>query len=158
LYDLKIFQQVFGSNAKFTPRIRFQTCVDCGRDQVKKNCVGGGKYCSFTTPELGQVKVTGAKLIAESIRERCIYDVLEKKDKPDYKLWFKYMMAFKDACEQNVNLTCSQNVMDGLGISSSAVAKCYKKVTSGDSDLLTEDRNTMLELGVVTQPAITINN
>jgi hypothetical protein len=45
-----------------------------------------------------------------------------------------------------------------LNIKHGKVKDCYKEVISGKSGLLEKDRRTMLELGVVTQPALTINN
>lgn len=97
-------------------------------------------------------------LMAEAIREKCIYEVVSKSNGPNFPKWFKYMLAFKDTCAEDISKKCSEKVMDMLGISTHKVGQCYSKVTKGSSDLLDQDRRTMMELGVVTQPAITINN
>jgi len=48
--------------------------------------------------------------------------------------------------------------MASLGIEAVTIAKCYKLAISGASKLITSDRDIMLELGIVTQPAISVNN
>lgn len=68
------------------------------------------------------------------------------------------MLAFKDSCANDVTEKCSREVQKMLNIDHSKVRTCYKNVVKGKSDLLEQDRRTMMELGVVTQPAITINN
>lgn len=96
--------------------------------------------------------------MAESVREKCIYDVIKGADQPNFTKWFKYMLAFKDSCASDVSEKCSRAVQMSLNIKHEKVKDCYKKVITGKSDLLEKDRRTMIELGVVTQPALTINN
>lgn len=96
--------------------------------------------------------------MAETIREKCIYEVVSKEDDPNFRKWFKYMLQFKDLCIMSVNRQCSETVMKQLNIPIVKVNSCYKRVIKGSHDLLEQDRTMQSELGVVTQPAITINN
>lgn len=74
--------------------------------------------------------------MAEAVREKCIYSTLKESDLPNFTKWFKYMLAFKDTCSQDVSEKCSREVQKTLGIKHDKVRSCYKKVTQGKSDLL----------------------
>jgi hypothetical protein len=98
----------------------------------------------------------------ESLREKCIYEMTRQTDKPNYNKWFKYMQEFISSCAMDVSQKCSEKVMEAVGIKKKMVNVCVDHVLKNkgqkNADILIKDRNTMLELGVVTQPAITINN
>jgi len=68
------------------------------------------------------------------------------------------MLAFKVACAGDVTLACSEKVMERVRADSSQVSRCYKLVVAGQNTVLRDDRSAMLELGVVEQPALTVNN
>ena len=75
-------------------------------------------------------------MMSEAVREKCIYDNMKNSGKPNFTKWFKYMLAFKDNCANDVAEKCSREVQKTLGIDHAKVKDCYKKVVKGKSDLL----------------------
>lgn len=104
IYDLGSHERAFGADALFTPRILTYSCKDCDEDIKSKNCVSNGEYCVYMPrnpiPE-EMAGVTGVQLLVESLRARCVYEVLKADvgENSDFFKWYNYLINFNQECQ-----------------------------------------------------------
>jgi hypothetical protein len=82
LADIATFQKVLNKNALFTPRVLTYSCPMCAKEVREENCIGDGMYCPYfpANPVPTQLKgIKGKQLIQESLRQRCVYEVLSSE-------------------------------------------------------------------------------
>lgn len=81
------YQNIFGSNALFTPRIMTFSCDNCPDYIKKRDCLSDGKYCPFMPMHEGfgygkfnfhKYKFNGRVLLMEALKEKCAYDLAMK--------------------------------------------------------------------------------
>jgi len=75
--------------------------------------------------------ITGKDYIEESLRQRCIYEIIskDKAHNQNFTLWFNYALRFIDECSHSHQFkrNCSDRVLDSLKINKVDVQKCYTK-------------------------------
>ena len=100
---------------------------DISNNKEQKNCLSSGAYCYF--PSNNYIE-DGAKILIESLRQRCIYYFMiahDSKKKYKYSFW-NYMGKYFDECvsKNDYEKSCGDNVMKNLGISFDYVEDCIK--------------------------------
>jgi hypothetical protein len=70
----------FANATQFTPRIMTYSCEFCTKEVKNRECLNDGKYCPFA-PRLEHAEeyllvISGADLLKESLRQRCVYETL----------------------------------------------------------------------------------
>jgi hypothetical protein len=131
IYDLGSHERAFGSLALFTPRILTYSCRDCDADIISKNCLSKGEYCVYMPrnpiPE-EMVGVTGIQLLGESLRSKCVYEVLKTDagEDSDFFKWYNYLINFSQECNSLDRFTavCANRQLKTLGIDATKVQKC----------------------------------
>ena len=114
LYDLGSYERAFAAQALFTPRILTYSCTDCDARVKETQCISNGEYCVFN-PKHGIPSkmhgVTGKQLLTESLRARCVYEVLRslKGEDQDFIKWYNYMINFEEECNtlEKFNADCA---------------------------------------------------
>lgn len=82
LYDLGLFQKALNKDALFTPRILTYKCDTCDEEIIRRNCYGDGLYCAYYPKQIDRPdssRISGISLLEESLRQRCIYNVLSEE-------------------------------------------------------------------------------
>lgn len=148
------------------------SCASCSKEVREDNCLGDGMYCPIMPPgklPLPLRDIKGKQLIEESLREKCLYQVLQSdyKRNRNFTSWFKYTITFLDTCSttETFNKDCSYGVMKTLNLDSKAVDDCVNSAQrrAGSSrstkiDLFEDDNKFSKQIGVVMHPSISINN
>jgi hypothetical protein len=123
------------SDSQFTPRwviIRGDK-LGCSHNNVgcSTQCTNNQRYCS----EDVTVTVTGGDLVAEAVRQICVW-------KANKDLWWPYVKAVSDKCASALTGDCSQKVQQEAGIDTEAVQQCVADSggTAADGGV-----NTLLE-------------
>jgi len=100
------YQKPFGAAALFTPRILTFACELCPREVKERDCLSNGKYCPYrprfhSKIEQMESKFTNLDLLFESLREKCMYDIVYNQDdtKALHK-WYQYMVAMSEEMSQ----------------------------------------------------------
>lgn len=115
-----------------------------------KNCYGKTPYCA-ADPD-GEGEFTGNDVVAESLRQKCIFK--ESKEK-----WFNYAIAYSKTCLNQFDLKCSKNCMTQAGVDQDKVESCIERSQLGESDntILKADYTKVKELNELNYPTLTIN-
>eukprot|EP00347_Sterkiella_histriomuscorum_P000300 403376411 len=179
LEDMIQYQQAFGNNTVFTPRIASFHCKDCSKVMTQYDCIYDGMYCplqSFTDISLQLMDVPRADVMEESLREKCLFDGLQRRLKGTKQenqanlLFFQYLLAFQDQCfsKELFGEKCSLDAMYQVGIVwASEIAECVNSSTLvtdfmnkqiSVNTFLQADRKRRDELGLVINPGFVINN
>jgi len=91
------------------------------------NCFTSGLYCS--DPNFIYQIQDGREIIAENIRQKCVYNWAHKEKKEVLK-YVKYMNLFYTTCMNKIspkfNKDCHDEVMKSLSIPTEWVDKCYE--------------------------------
>lgn len=123
LYDVGLYQKALSDNALFTPRIFTYECNYCSEEIKQTSCLSNGLYCPYfpkrdLTPAMKGV--TELQLLEESLRQKCVYQVLtdEKDANLNFTKWFNYALNFLEECNSadKFNKLCAEEVMGDLKI------------------------------------------
>lgn len=156
----------------FTPRIITFACPTCPKIVQEANCFSSGRYCPFQPKYLAyddssdgglsdsfrdrderlqevSKTVPDLTLLLESLREKCLYNMISKTDNTQtYKTWYNYMvyMQMDIAFRNELTKENSDRAFDFLDINSDDIEKCVNDsfVEPGnyqsDNKILREDR------------------
>ena len=104
------------------------------------------------------------QMLAENIREKCIYNLVDAYDDEDRHIFFNYLYNVRFTClelDGQITDECSHRVMKNLGIDTEMVHKCKdrKYLRSGFhiNSLLEGDREKSDQYGVTLTPSMYIN-
>jgi len=104
LEDFKQLQEAFGDTVKFNPRYVFWECLNCDKDYLERDCLGGGKYCAI---EPSNTLIKGTEIVYEDLRQKCLYQNLSSKG--SQMKWFDYIERVHSTCHNVINEECSKN-------------------------------------------------
>lgn len=101
LVDMALFQKALNKNALFTPRVLSYGCGHCAKQIKEENCIADGNYCPYmpSSPMPPHMQgITGKQFIEESLRQRCLYEVISKdsSQNQNFTQWFNYALRFID--------------------------------------------------------------
>mmetsp|Transcript_11475 Transcript_11475/g.19414 ORF Transcript_11475/g.19414 Transcript_11475/m.19414 type:complete len:112 (-) Transcript_11475:670-1005(-) len=84
---LSKYQEPFGNNTLFTPRIFTFSCEFCPESVQLENCISGGKFCPFRPKFDGyghhddrMFEITDKEIMMQSLRDRCVYKLIAEED------------------------------------------------------------------------------
>lgn len=96
-------QNIFKEKVIFQPRFVASSCQYCS-EEAKKQCVGDGEYCPVLPAGVNlenrnwQEHVKPEKLIAQRVREQCVFESLADDKKAN---WFFYIDYLAQQCISN---------------------------------------------------------
>ncbi|RQM27316.1 hypothetical protein B5M09_002784 [Aphanomyces astaci] len=127
-----------GDRAFFTPRFVMYngSKVGCdihdGVDPCGNMCINKGRYCLMDpSPFHDRTEgASGADVVIENLRRKCIWDITSKEDPGVGKKWWRYVNIFADECntreETFMSKRCALDVMKKVKIDVGAVEECMQ--------------------------------
>uniref|UniRef100_A0A7R9WI38 PA domain-containing protein n=1 Tax=Pseudictyota dubia TaxID=2749911 RepID=A0A7R9WI38_9STRA len=158
-----------GARAYFTPHMYIYDGIKSGcqgadgENQCYNLCTNNGRYCATDPDNDLDQGISGADVVAESLRRTCIWKHYGEKDGVGGS-WWDYVNEFMFRCDTEdyfTNPDCIKDAMAHSGIDAGRIDQCM-----GDSGGLEDDvPNTILEdqlaakdsTGVVILPAAYVN-
>jgi len=137
---------------------------DTGENECYNLCTNSGRYCATDPDNDLDRGISGADVVAESLRRMCIWKIYGEEDGVGVQ-WWDYINEFMFRCdtpEYFANDNCINDVYTHAGVDKKEVEKCIK-----DSGGLTGNvRNTIIDeelmnkenRGVVILPQAYVNN
>jgi len=89
IQDFSKIDNKFGDQVLMNPHFKFWSCFDCDKTFKETHCYGNGKYC---TTDSNHDNLSGKEIIAEDLRQMCIYRNAYK-DESTRQLFWKYMKS-----------------------------------------------------------------
>jgi hypothetical protein len=130
-------------------------------------CTNNGRYCAADPDGDLESGLTGANIVRESVRSKCVWKILDKYtvNSNQYK-WFDYTDAFERNCKtvDTWNEECSLRQVEALGLDKAAVKKCiddshgYEEKTDSANTILEQELTDKSNRGIFTLPFIFVNN
>jgi len=169
LGDFKQVAVALGDRAKFTPQMYIYDGVRSGcqgldgENDCYNLCTNNGRYCSTDPDSDLDHGISGADVVAESLRRICIWNLYGEADGVGVP-WWDYVNEFMFRCGKEkffTNKQCINDAMQRSGINPDKIDQCMKE--SGDMDA--DDKNPLLDVqllekdkaGVVILPAMYVN-
>ena len=160
LEDFHQMEEKLHGVAEFTPHFVFWECPDCDSFFIENDCYGGGKYCAL---EPGNLAIKGQEIIAEDLRQACLWKNLKAQNQTD--LWWDYIENMHQHCYNVLNQDCSQRAHTKLNLSWSETNKCVRESFTGKDWAAKEVSNTIIEkeiqlwrdYGTTVYPSVVIN-
>lgn len=125
------------------------------------DCLSAGRYCA-PDPDYDGPR-SGREILLEDLRQICIYKLSQTQQK--HQIWWKYIQKFSKSCSvDNFTQTCSEDIMEEVGINIKSVSNCVRDSFLGkdfamdDNTLLSHERDRMLARGINYFPVLLINN
>lgn len=168
--ELGQYQKPFGSSTLFTPRILTFACELCPKEIKERDCVSDGKYCPYKPrhhPGVDYDSFTNLDLLFESLRERCLYNIVyNEDDSKAFHKWYQYMIAMSGEMEQDASLSeeLSIKVFKALDIDHKKVHDCVENSFTqvgnyqSNNKIFEEDEKWRSIMNIHRHPAISINN
>ena len=167
--SLRTIALALGDRAKFTPHMSFYdgTQQGCTYDGTCATmCTNRGRYCAFDPDNSFEEGVSGADLVAESLRRICIWNRYGQDDGIG-KEWFDYMHTFSSTCYKDgsldrfVNEDCVRKAMKKSGIDPDTIDACMRDSgglqDDGPNTLLDQALATQRDSGTVLIPSVWVN-
>ena len=169
---LSTFKQTamaLGDRARFRPQMYMRDGTDSGcrhdnndSELCSGECVNFGRYCA---PENFEDEVEfenkGAKLMAESLRRACIWDIYGEVDGVGVE-WWTYMEKWLERCSHSkYSATCAEERFEEAGIDKDAVLQCMQDSgefwTNTPNTLLEDTLNARYEDSIYVWPTMIVN-
>jgi len=166
--------EALGSSQFFTPHFYIydgianncHTGNNCGT-----LCTNHGRYCAVDPDNNLSVGISGADVVAESLRRLCIWDTVGA-DGVGSKYW-KYLEQFLEECydpskpneprdfPKTTDWSCATKVMKEVGIDSSMIESCINYSGGVTNDVvnsrLKQEIDSKVENGVIIVPSTYVN-
>ena len=127
ILDMYEWQHAIRHRAVFVPRIKTFQCTVCPEEIRNLHCIENGVYC-FNPPSeevlMEFPQVDEQQMLAENVREKCIYNLVDAYDDEDRHIFFNYLYNIRFSClelDGQITDTCSHKVMKNLGIDTEMV-------------------------------------
>jgi hypothetical protein len=161
--------RAFAQDAYFEPHYYFETYRGClpvnstSPPGCGNHCTNSGRYCSFTSGS----RVDGANVIAEDLRQICIFNVLNASGYTNTYKWWNYVNKFHTMCASQTppdySQACAEKCMTGCDIDKAEVQACVTKShgtshTGGANTLLDKEIDLRKDLGIYSSSMVTIND
>lgn len=158
--DFKEYNDRLGKKVLMTPHFVNWPCTMCDESFKSSECVSGGQYCASPHKWIDNQAVKGRDILMEDIREKCIYNLYYEKNP---SVWWKYMKHVHSHCYKQVNVRCSRNAHNDLGLDFQKTLNCQKESFSGQNyengnSMLKQESEYWSKNGAGFYPAIVINN
>lgn len=169
LFKFREAAKLLGKRAYFTPHMYIYDgersgCRSEDGDNICYNlCTNFGRYCAMD-PDLDLTTgISGADIVAESLRRICIWKHYGENDGIGL-VWWDYLQEFMSRCDNEeyfANVDCVEDAFKHSGVDGKAINQCMK-----DSGGLTQDRANQFfdeqiaeaeSTGVVIIPAAFVN-
>ena len=147
--------------AYFTPHMYIYDGVKSGcRDNSGENlcynlCTNNGRYCATDPDNNLDEGITGADVVAESLRRICIWRLYGQADGIGVK-WWNYVVSFIDLCDYYglfTNINCILDIFQRYDIDEEEVNQCMTDAGGLNSD----NTNILLEFEIKRQSESGIN-
>lgn len=155
--------KALGDHASMTPYFKVETWDFCQlpSQPCGDQCTNSGRYCTTDTPN----GVQGKAVLAESVRQVCIYQTLASNGKPALA-WWNYVLTFEQVCAQGpqtFNEACSAGIMRNISdINEAAVTSCIAVAGGVVGDVANRILDAQVlaiqQKGVFTFPSVFIND
>lgn len=169
LDQFKEAASALGDRAYFTPQMYIYDGIlsGCqgpnGENDCFNLCTNSGRYCSTDPDNDLNVGISGADVVAESLRRMCIWKNYGEDDGVGVP-WWDYVKEFVFRCSGDKyfsNKLCIQDAMQRSGVDMGKIDSCMKDSGGLEGDV----ENTMLDkqlfvqgkTGVVILPAVYVN-
>lgn len=160
-----------GESAKFTPRMYMYDGINAGclsptgENQCYNLCTNNGRYCSTDPDDDLEKGISGADVVAESLRRICIWK--EYGGDGIGMPWWDYVDEFLYRCNTEdffTNEECVKDCMERAEVDYAKIKICMDD--SGGVELETDAPNTLLDeelaarakAGVVIVPSFFVND
>ena len=139
----------FGTKAVFRPRMLLADGAQKGCRQYDEShapckgyCTNYGRYCETTSIyDQEHYQDKGTKMIVESMRRTCIWNIYGKLDGIG-KEWWAYVQLWTLQCSfSHYSTSCAESVFDIAGVDKEEVEMCMENSGSFREDVL----NTLME-------------
>ena len=133
-----------------------------GKSECFNLCTNEGRYCAADPDNDLDYGISGADVVAESIRRLCIWELYGENGVGIE--WWDYIKAFSDSCDTSESFMkeeCVKVAMEKAGVDYDAVDQCVYNhgglEKPGVNDLLDKQLDDIETNGIVIMPAIYIN-
>jgi len=139
----------FGTKAVFRPRMLLADGAQKGCRQYDEShapckgyCTNYGRYCETTSIyDQEHYQDKGAKMIVESMRRTCIWNIYGRLDGIG-KEWWAYVQLWTLQCSfSHYSASCAESIFDIAGVDKEEVEMCMENSGSFREDVL----NTLME-------------
>lgn len=160
LEDFSTMHQKLDNLVVFTPRYVFWECMHCDQQYLDNDCYGGGKYCAV---EPSNANIKGHEIVLEDLRQLCLWEDLDSRNMTSK--WWAYIHEVHASCNSVINMDCSKNAHEKLGLSYTTTDNCVKNSFTGTdwqssnvrNDKIDEEISYWREYGTNIYPSIVIN-
>lgn len=115
--------------------IAFVTFSSAAKDFVDSSCVSKGRYCVL--PQFGGSQIKGRKVLLESLRQYCIFQLSVKE-------FFSYSKRFYREKELQFSKEFSMRLSDSLRMSSEVLETCFERSFDRDFPSQPDNDNKVL--------------
>lgn len=163
--------EAFGKSSLFTPHYFFNKYRGCqsltdGTASDCHGCTNSGRYCSSSASFTdGGALVSGADIIAEDLRQICVYNTLNETGYEATYKWWTYASTFRTMCALKNNFTkaCSEACMKGCELDAAKIDACVTESGGAELDgkvnqLLEKEYDQRLDKGIAFPATVTVNN
>eukprot|EP00752_Nemacystus_decipiens_P010339 g9211.t1 len=174
--DFKEVVKTLGKHAQFTPYYVVYNgdsygCTGTGAANCGSLCTNQGRYC-MTDPDFDtKTGVSGADVVKESLRQKCVWMLYGGQDAPEKdqgigEKWWSYVNEFFSSCSVSDNRfndeACVARAMKEAGVDKSKVDRCMADSGGTDANVVnTVLENELTEKGknsIVIVPTVFVNN
>jgi len=158
-----------GARAYFTPHMYIYDGIKSGcqgandENECYNLCTNNGRYCATDPDNDLDQGISGADVVAESLRRTCIWKYYGEKDGVGGN-WWDYVNEFMFRCDTEdyfTNPECIKDAMDHSGIDGSKIDQCMDESGGLDVDkpnsVLEDELKAKENTGVVILPAAFVN-
>jgi hypothetical protein len=101
---------------------------DTGDDPCPGSCTNYGRYCPSRLYDFDQYEDKGTKMVAESLRRTCVWEVYGERDGIGQQ-WWKYMKTWIHKCSSGSHYSseCAEIAYAAAGVDGSLVEQCMEQ-------------------------------
>lgn len=164
--------EVLGDAVLFTPHYELMDgdllrCTEKngrGRYKCGNQCTNQGRYCHYDPEQLLNEGFTGAQIVRENIRQKCLANYVNETKQ--HQKWWEYATKFEKKCGvSNITFTeeCSYGLMEEIIDGGSAPVKACIKVNGGYGDedqinkLVEDELKLIVDISIFSWPTLLIN-
>jgi len=160
--------KALGDHAYFTPHMFIYDgtkngCNGAGKNQCYTLCTNNGRYCALDPDNDLDAGISGADVVAESLRRLCIWKHYGEEDGIGSE-WWDYVNHFMDHCQTSTSFTdkkCIDGAISSAKIDGGRIGQCMSDSGGLESDstnsVLQDEIEFQQKRGIVILPSAYVN-
>eukprot|EP01084_Bolivina_argentea_P067035 122163_1 len=143
-------------------------CTNLGNRWCDGLCTNGGRYCMNEPDNTKHEGITGADIVKETLRQKCIWNEYGGRGSSDEGIgmkWWIYMSNFHRICygtSQYTDEKCISSAMKYASIDKAVIDKCMEDSKGTENNvsntIFDDELASMKSLSIITVPTLYVNN